>query len=164
MYRVVRVWNRGPLRPTLPPHFAGISRGWQHTAGERRKERHLEYKLLMEKGKGRREGIKINEMGALQGEHRFEDWIVQAWLYDIRVLWLHDSRGRKRFYVAVLCNCGWRHQEVNISLVLDAELREFTLIGLRHEGENVKLRFSQRCCWRTHSYQLCREASSLRRF
>lgn len=33
----------------------------------------------MEKGKGRKEGIKINEMGALQGEHRFEDWIVQAY-------------------------------------------------------------------------------------
>jgi hypothetical protein len=30
----------------------------------------------MEKRKGRGEGIKINEMGALLGEHRFEDWIA----------------------------------------------------------------------------------------
>jgi hypothetical protein len=36
----------------------------------------LEQELLMEKGKGRTEGIKINEMGALQGEHRFEEWIA----------------------------------------------------------------------------------------
>lgn len=29
-------------------------------------------------GKGEEEGIKINEMGTLQGEHRFADWIAKA--------------------------------------------------------------------------------------
>ena len=80
-------------------------------------------------------------------------------LYDIRVLWLHDSRGRKLFYVAVLCNCGWRHLEVNISLVLDAERQESPLISLRHEGEKVKLRCSQRYCCKFSSYHMCRWAT-----
>ena len=113
----------------------------------------------MEKSRGTERGDKNKWNGSASRGAQIRR-LDRVGLYDIRVLWLHDSRGRKRFYVAVLCNCGWRHLEVNIFLVLDAELQEYPLIGLRHEGEKVKLRCSKRCCWRLHSYQLCRWANT----